>query len=98
MTEQQKEQQKEPSLIDALIPIFVLIGLLFTSVYFFGADSSYGANQIVLLFCAGVASIIGIKNGTTWHVIEKGIVKGISMAMGACAVAFCHNLRGADHI
>jgi len=80
------EQQKEPSLTDALIPILVLIGLLFTSVYFFGADSSYGANQIVLLFCAGIGSIVGIKNGIPWHVIEKGIVKGISMAMGAILI------------
>jgi NhaC family Na+:H+ antiporter len=86
MTEQHKEQYKEASLIDALIPIFVLIALLSTSVYFFGADSSYGANQIVLLFCAGVASIVGIKNGIPWHVIEKGIVKGISMAMGAILI------------
>ncbi|MFT5452076.1 MAG: NhaC family Na+:H+ antiporter [Enterobacterales bacterium] len=86
MTEQLKEQYKEPTLIDALIPIFVLIGLLFTSVYLFGDDSSYGANQIVLLFCAGIASIVGIKNGIPWHAIEKGIVKGISMAMGAILI------------
>jgi len=80
------EQYKEPSLLDSLTPITFLIGLLFTSVYFFGADSSYGGNQIALLFCSGIATIIGVKNGIPWHVIEKGIVKGISMAMGAILI------------
>ncbi len=77
---------KEPSLLDALIPLISLIALLSTSVYFFGDDSSYGANQIALMFCAGIASIVGLKNGIKWEQIEEGIVKGISMAMGAMLI------------
>ncbi len=87
MSEQKNElDQKLPSLTDALIPIFFLIVLLSTSVSFFGADSSYGANQIVLLVCSAIAAIVGLKNGVKWHVIEKGIIKGISMAMGAILI------------
>jgi Na+:H+ antiporter, NhaC family len=77
---------KQPSLIDALIPIVSLIALLGSSVYFFGEDSSYGSNQIALLFCAGIASLVGLKNGIQWQAIEEGIVKGISMAMGAILI------------
>ena len=40
---------KQPSLLDALIPTVTLLLLLSISVYLFGEDSSYGANQIVLL-------------------------------------------------
>ncbi|RLA00991.1 MAG: Na+/H+ antiporter NhaC [Gammaproteobacteria bacterium] len=77
---------KQPTLLDAMIPLLSLIFLLGTSVYFFGEDSSYGANQIVLMFCAGIASIVGLKNGIKWQQIEEGIINGISMAMGAMLI------------
>ena len=40
---------RAPSMLDALIPVVALIIMLATSVYLYGADSSYGANQIALL-------------------------------------------------
>ena len=60
--------------------------MLSASVYIYGDDSSYGGNQIALIICAGIASIIGIKNGYSWKEIESGIVKGISTAMGAILI------------
>ena len=77
---------KAPSLADSLIPILLLVIMMFGAVYIFGADSSYGPNQIALLIGTGIAAIIGMKNGHTWHDIEKGIVKGISMSLGACLI------------
>jgi len=77
---------KQPTLLDAMIPLVTLIVLLSASVYFFGEDSSYGANQIVLMFCAGIAALVAIKNGIKWEQIEEAIVKGISMAMGAMLI------------
>ncbi|NVJ49137.1 MAG: Na+/H+ antiporter NhaC [Gammaproteobacteria bacterium] len=79
-------QQKQPSLLDAFIPIAFLIGLLFASVQLYGADSSYGANQIALLLAAGVAALIGFKNGFNWKMIEEGIVHGVSSAFGAILI------------
>jgi NhaC family Na+:H+ antiporter len=55
-------------------------------VYLFSDDSSYGPNQIALLFSMGVAAVIGLKNGYTWGEIEKGIVKGISLSLGAILI------------
>jgi len=78
--------QKQPTLIDALIPIVCLIILLSSSVYFFGSDSSYGANQIALLFCSGIAILVALKNGIKWQQLEEGIINGISMAMGAILI------------
>lgn len=79
-------QPKEPSLLDALIPLVVLVILLSTSVYLYADNSSFGPNQIALLFAMGVAAIIGIKNGYSWHDIEQGIVNGISLSLGAVLI------------
>jgi Na+:H+ antiporter, NhaC family len=78
--------KKPASMTDALIPIVAIIVMLTTSVSFYGSDSSYGANQIALILGAAIASIIGFKNGYTWNEIESGIVKGISMSLGAMLI------------
>ncbi len=77
---------KTPTLTDALIPIIALIVMMGGAVYLFGDNSSYGPNQIALLLGMGMAAIIGMKNGHSWKAIEKGIVSGISMALGACLI------------
>lgn len=79
-------KHKSPSMVDALIPIISLIIMLALSVYLYGDASSSGANQIALLLGACIAAIIGVKNGYVWKEIEKGIVKGISMGMGAIMI------------
>lgn len=79
-------QHKEPSLLDAIIPIVVLIILLSSSVYLFSDSSSSGPNQIALLIAMGVAAIIGLKNGYTWKEIEKAAIKGISISLGAILI------------
>lgn len=81
-----QKQYKEASLVDSVIPIVILIMLLGTSVALFGEDSSSGPNQIALLVAMGAASIVGMKNGYSWHEIEEGIVKGISRSLGAILI------------
>ncbi len=77
---------KEPTLLDALIPIVSLIIMMFSAVWLFGDASSSGPNQIVLLVGMFLAAIIGLKNGHKWDDIEKGLIKGISMSLGACLI------------
>ncbi|MEZ5443394.1 MAG: Na+/H+ antiporter NhaC [Lysobacterales bacterium] len=74
---------REPSLLDALLPLLCLIVLLFLSVKLYSADSSYGANQLALLFSAGIAGLIGLKNGHRWDAVEDAIVHGVSLATKA---------------
>lgn len=64
----------------------MLISMLAASVYLYGADSSYGANQIALLLSAGAAVIVGLKNGQRWEELEAGIVHSISVSMGAVLI------------
>ena len=75
--------KRDPSMLDALIPMFFLIGMLGLAVYIFGEDASWGPNQIALTFSSLIAAIIGLKNGHAWDDMGKGVVKSISQAMGA---------------
>jgi NhaC family Na+:H+ antiporter len=77
---------KSPSLIDSLIPVFALVFMLSAGVVYFGDNSSYGPNQISLLLCMGIAIVIGFKNGHTWAEMEKAIVHGISLSLGAILI------------
>jgi len=80
------KNNKTPSLFDALFPVTILLGLLALAVYFFGDDSSSGPNQIALILCAGIACLIGLKNGYKRKEIEEGIVKGVSLTLGAILI------------
>lgn len=74
------ETIKKPSLLDALIPVIVLIGMLAGTVYVFGLDS-FGPNQVAMIMAAAVAAMIGIKNGHRWADIERGMIETISLSM-----------------
>lgn len=77
---------KRPSYLQAALPLLALIAMLASSVYIFGADSSYGPNQIALLIAAGIATVIALLNGYRWEQIEEGITHGISVALGAILI------------
>jgi Na+:H+ antiporter, NhaC family len=77
---------RAPSLAVSLIPVGALIGLLAASVALFGDGSSGGANQIALILAAGIAILIGVAHGHRWADLERGIVQGISLALGAIII------------
>jgi Na+:H+ antiporter, NhaC family len=77
---------RQPSLLQSLLPVLFLIGMLAASVSFFGDGSSGGPSQIALILSAAVAAAIGIFNGYDWKTLERGIVNGISLAMGAILI------------
>jgi len=77
---------KKPSLGASFIPILVLMILLFLNVLFFGADSSYGPNQIALLTAAGIAGLVGWYYGRSYKHFYNGIIDGIQSAMGAVII------------
>ncbi len=77
---------KSPSLLQSFAPLVVLIVMLAFNVVYYGADSSYGANQIALILAAAMAVIVGFNNGVTWKEIEIGIIQSISSAMSAAII------------
>ena len=70
----------------ALLPILVLIALLAYNVFLYGDDSLEGANQLSLLFAAATASMVGVKFGSKWSTILKGISKSISSTTPALVI------------
>lgn len=81
------ELKRAPTLIEALIPVFFLIALLFTNVYYtFGRDSLDGSNQFALLLSATIAGIIGLRIGVTWKGLLDGMVKSIGSAMSSILI------------
>lgn len=75
----------KPSLLDALIPVVLLISMLAGTVYVFGLDS-FGPNLVALMLSAAAAALIGIKNGLTWKVIEEGMINTITMSLHAILI------------
>ncbi len=78
-----------PSVLQAVIPVGVLICLLSLSVFLFGEDASYGPNQIALCVGAAVAALVGWHNGQTWSDIENSIIAGITVAIKPLMILFC---------
>jgi NhaC family Na+:H+ antiporter len=76
---QHTNEQLTPTL--AAAPIVLLIAMLALSVFFFGSDASYGANQIALVLATGVAALVGQHTGIRWRDAQEGIIDGIGVGL-----------------
>ncbi len=72
---------RKPNLLQALIPIAVLITLLVLNVIHFGDHTLDGANQFALILASAVAGIVAAFLGVKWVDVRSSIVKSISSAM-----------------
>ncbi len=80
---EQTKGPRPPSLLDALLPIVVLIGLLALTIGLFGVSATDGPLQVALLLSAAFASLIAFKNGYTVAAVADAAVGGVTAAMGA---------------
>ena len=76
-------EPRAPSLLDAVAPIVVLIGLLATTIALFGVGATDGPLQVALLLSAAFASLIAFKNGHEVAAVADAAVGGVSSAVGA---------------
>ncbi len=76
-------QPRPPSLLDALLPIGVLIALLALTIVLFGVSATDGPLQVALLLSAAFASLIAFKNGYTVESVGQAAVTGVTAAMSA---------------
>jgi Na+:H+ antiporter, NhaC family len=74
---------REPSMLDAVLPIVVLIGLLALTIALFGIDATNGPLQVALLLSAAFASLMAFKNGYTVAGVADAAVGGVTSAVGA---------------
>src|SRR4249919_2819510 len=74
---------RAPTLLDALLPIVVLIALIALTIALFGVDATNGPLQVALLLGGAFASLIAFKNGYTVAEIGDAAVQGVATAMSA---------------
>jgi NhaC family Na+:H+ antiporter len=79
---------REPSLLDAVLPVVVLIALIGLTIALFGVSATDGPLQVALLLSAAFASLIAFKNGFTVDAIADAAVGGVSTAMSAIFILF----------
>src|SRR3954452_10239661 len=74
---------RAPTLLDALLPIVVLIALLATTIMLFGSGATEGALQAALILGAACASVIAFTTGLTVAGAGGAAVGGGPSAVGA---------------
>jgi NhaC family Na+:H+ antiporter len=74
---------RAPSLLDALLPVVVLIGLIALTIWLFGISATDGPLQVALLLSAAFASLVALKNGYTSAAIADAAIGGVTTAMSA---------------
>ena len=77
---------RPPSLLQALLPLVLLVALLAINVMLFGDAGLDGPNQLALLFAAAVALVIGSFNGNTYDALFDRSVESIRTALGAILI------------
>jgi NhaC family Na+:H+ antiporter len=86
MSDSTTAPRRDPSLLQAILPLIFLVIALATGVFLYGSDSSYGPNQISLLLAGAIAGLIGIYNGLRWDDIQGAITRGIALATPALLI------------
>src|SRR4051794_28853077 len=74
---------RPPTMLDALLPIVVLIALLALTIALFGIDATNGPLQVALLLSASFASLMAFKNGYSVAGVAQAAVGGVTSAVGA---------------
>lgn len=70
-----------PTLIEALIPVVLMMFFLGYSILKFGASP-----HIPLIGGTVIAALMGIRLGYSWPELEDGLVHGITLALKACLI------------
>ncbi len=74
---------RAPTMLDAVLPVVVLILLLAMTIWLFGIDATNGPLQVALLLSAAFASLMAFKNGYTVAGVADAAVGGVTSAVGA---------------
>jgi NhaC family Na+:H+ antiporter len=92
---------RTPSLLDALIPLVTLAVLIGGALLLFGLDALDGPIQAALVICVLVAALVAMKNGHTWHDVERAtqgslasIASAIFILLAVGALIGVWNLSG----
>ncbi len=68
---------KEISIWQAIIPIFILIGLLAYNISVYGDSATGGSNQLILLIGAAIAALVGFRRKISYKLMIEKISQNI---------------------
>lgn len=74
---------REPSLLDALVPLGTLAVLIGGSLALFGLDALDGPIQVALVLCAMVAALIAMKNGHGFDEVQRAAQGSVASVTSA---------------
>lgn len=80
------EENKELNLIEALIPVVVLVALLAINVFIFGDDALSGSNQFILLIGGSVAAIVGYFNKVSYKKMLEEVGSNVKSTTSALLI------------
>ncbi|MHB1169488.1 MAG: hypothetical protein ACYC28_09435 [Longimicrobiales bacterium] len=89
---------REPSLLDAFIPLVALVGLIGGAIALYGLDAIDGPIPAALVICSMIAGLVAMKNGHSWAAVEesgRGALSSITsaifilLAVGALIGTWC---------
>ena len=79
-------ENKELNIVEALIPVIVLVALLAFNVYVYGDLAIGGSNQFILLIGAAVAAIVGFFNKVSYNTMLEEVANNIKSTTGAILI------------
>lgn len=79
-------ENRELNIWEALIPVFVLVGMLAYNVYVFGDDALSGSNQFILLLGGAVAAIVGFFNKVSYKQMLAEVAENVRSTTGALLI------------
>ncbi|MFK7775623.1 MAG: Na+/H+ antiporter NhaC [Saprospiraceae bacterium] len=80
-------ENPELNIVEALIPVFALVAMLFYNVFYaFGDDALSGSNQFILLMGAAVAMVVGFRNKVTYKRMMDEVAKNVKSTTGAILI------------
>ena len=79
-------ENRELNIWEALIPVFVLVGMLAYNVYVFGDDALSGSNQFILLMGGAVAAIVGFLNKVSYTQMLAEVEENVKSTTGALLI------------
>jgi len=92
---------REPSLIDAVVPLLTLAVLIGGALMLFGLDALDGPIQVALVVCAMVAGLVALRLGHTWEEVQAAaqasmasITSAIFILLAVGALIGVWNLSG----
>ncbi|MGC1515962.1 MAG: Na+/H+ antiporter NhaC [Maribacter sp.] len=79
-------ENRELNIWEALIPVFVLVGMLAYNVFVFGDDALSGSNQFILLMGGAVAAVVGFMNKVSYTQMLAEVEENVKSTTGALLI------------